>query len=302
MLIINKKQTYFFCPPLQYGLYGSVMLEVDTSGTLLVQEGVPWPHKKDPCSREMIHLLEKAESYVSWFQPMNGDVDDQFPTIRVGAKYCKLSLRLQKALFRHIRLARGFVNREKTPAGVTKLRIPTSLFTDKKKTATRFMVNPSHNIHVTTSALSRITAYVLFNHWLCIVQNMRSKRDTSNKTNIDTKASCGAVHLGKKRNQENLGETFVRYVTQIKSGVNEHEPSMQNNDPFSEYKRKDVMQTSNTGDIQEIQSAPYTKFHLEDDEMLMELMMHLNSDCPDMMRSKQELLDHVARIFDHITK
>jgi hypothetical protein len=118
------------------------MLEIDTNDTLLVQEGVPWPHEKDPCSREMIHLLEKAESYVSWFQPTNGGVDDQFPTIRVGAKYCKLSLRLQKALFRHIRLAKGFVNREKTPDGVTKLRIPTSLFTDKKKTATRFMVIP----------------------------------------------------------------------------------------------------------------------------------------------------------------
>lgn len=120
------------------------MLEVDTSDTLLVQEGVPWPHKKDPCSREMIHLLEKAESFVSWFQPTQGGVDDQFPTIRVGEKYCKLSLRLQKALFRHIRLARGFVNREKTPDGVVKLRIPTSLFTDKKKTATRFMVIPTH--------------------------------------------------------------------------------------------------------------------------------------------------------------
>jgi hypothetical protein len=116
------------------------MLEVDTSETTLVQEGIPWPHKKDPCSKEMIHLLEKAESFVSWFQPLHGGVDDQFPTIRVGEKYCRLSLRLQKALFRHIRLARGFVNREKTPAGVTKLRIPTSLFVDKKKTATRFMV------------------------------------------------------------------------------------------------------------------------------------------------------------------
>jgi hypothetical protein len=130
------------CPCTKNRFNYSVMLEIDTSYTHLVQEGVPWPHTKDPCSKDMIHLLEKAESYVSWFQPKNGGVDDQFPTIRVKEKYCKLSLRLQKALFRHIRLGRGFVNREKTPDGVVKLRIPTSLFTDKKKTATRFMVDP----------------------------------------------------------------------------------------------------------------------------------------------------------------
>jgi hypothetical protein len=142
------------------------MLEIDTSHTHLVQEGVPWPHTKDPCSKEMIHLLEKAESYVSWFQPVNGDVDDQFPTIRVRQKYCKLSLRLQKALFRHIRLGKGFVNREKTPDGIVKLRIPTSLFTDKKKTATRFMViTLPYCMFVTTlyPTTRLITMYVLFN-------------------------------------------------------------------------------------------------------------------------------------------
>jgi hypothetical protein len=88
----------------------------------------------------MIHLLERAEAFVSWFQPKNGNIDDQFPTIRVGNKYCKLSLRLQKALFRHVRLSRDFQNREKTPDGVVKLRIPTALLDDKKKTASRFMV------------------------------------------------------------------------------------------------------------------------------------------------------------------
>jgi hypothetical protein len=51
-----------------------------------------------------------------------------------------LSLRLQKALFRHIRLQTGFVNREKTPDGTLKLRIPQTLFLDKKKTAMRFTV------------------------------------------------------------------------------------------------------------------------------------------------------------------
>jgi hypothetical protein len=121
------------------------MIEMDTTDTTLVQEGIPWPHERDPCSREMIHLLERNESFVSWFQPNSGGVDAQFPTIRVGDRYCKLSLRLQKALFRHVRLQRDFVNREKTPDGVVKLRIPTALFVDKKKTASRFMVDPSTN-------------------------------------------------------------------------------------------------------------------------------------------------------------
>jgi hypothetical protein len=42
-----------------------------------------------------------------------GKVQDQVPAINVKGKYfCPLSLRMQKSIWRHIRLSKGFVNLE----------------------------------------------------------------------------------------------------------------------------------------------------------------------------------------------
>jgi len=116
------------------------MKVIEPSNMQLVQAGLSWPHAKQPTSRDMLPMLERQEMYVTWLQPKGGGVDEQLATIKVGDNYCALSLRLQKALFRHIRLQTGFVNREKTPDGTLKLRIPQTLFLDKKKTAMRFTV------------------------------------------------------------------------------------------------------------------------------------------------------------------
>jgi hypothetical protein len=147
---------------------------------------------------------------------------------------------------------------------------------------------------------------------------MRTKRDIGT-TKMFTNTQSVVKQAGKTKNPDNLGEEFVRYVTQIKTVENET-PYTQNNDPFRDYRFDNIMQEVPTKDIQGqdtekrcdetldsfIQQPDplfrYTKFHLEDDEMLMELMMHLSSDCPDMMRNKQQLLDHVSRLFDQITK
>jgi hypothetical protein len=144
---------------------------------------------------------------------------------------------------------------------------------------------------------------------------MRSKRETDGgKTceNVsDKRNSC------KSKTTENSGETFVRLVTGMNSGGDARTNATQQNDPFGVSKSgtNTTTKVSSTQDTDErynensnnsitppIPTTEYTKFHLEDDEMLMELMMHLHSDCPDMLTNKQSLLNNVSRLFDEITK
>ena len=116
------------------------MKEVDVTGNELVLSGKEWEHPKSPCCKDMIKHLVRRECYCSWFQPMGGNVWDQFPAIKIKDKYYTLSLRVQKAMFRHVRLTRDFNNIERLPDGELKLRIPMQLLQEKRRTATRFTV------------------------------------------------------------------------------------------------------------------------------------------------------------------
>ena len=118
------------------------MKEVDVSSCELVHAGREWDYPQQPCAKEMIPLLERRETYCSWFQPINGTVDDQFPAMKIKSKYYLLSVRVEKAIFRHVRLKRGFVNRECVADGRLKLRIPRPLLIEKRRTARRFTVSP----------------------------------------------------------------------------------------------------------------------------------------------------------------
>jgi hypothetical protein len=125
------------------------MREIDVLSNRLICAGedlsAHWPLK----TREVVKTLEKKEIYCSWFQENNGGVDSQFPALRVDNKYFSMPLRIQKSIFRHMRLHATFVNRERTATGVEKLRIPTTLLREKLRTARRFMVNPSDKQYYT---------------------------------------------------------------------------------------------------------------------------------------------------------
>lgn len=41
---------------------------VDMSLVTLVHSGESWPHEQPPCSRQMIHMLERNEEVVTWVQ------------------------------------------------------------------------------------------------------------------------------------------------------------------------------------------------------------------------------------------
>lgn len=117
------------------------MKEISMDGMRLIHSGDDWDHARPPCSKDMTGFLEHNEKIVSWVQPLSGGVDDQIPVVRYNGAYYRLSLRMMKSVWRHIRLKKGFVNREAAPYGGVKLRIPQLLFLEKKRTQARFNVS-----------------------------------------------------------------------------------------------------------------------------------------------------------------
>ena len=112
-------------------------------GMRLIHSGEDWTQERPPCSKDMTGLLEHNEKIVTWIQPISGGVDDQIPVVRFNQAYFRLSLRMMKSVWRHVRLKKGFVNREAAPYGGYKLRIPRLLFMEKKRTQARFNVSDS---------------------------------------------------------------------------------------------------------------------------------------------------------------
>jgi len=41
---------------------------VDMSLVTLIHSGESWPHEQPPCSRQMIHMLERNEEVITWVQ------------------------------------------------------------------------------------------------------------------------------------------------------------------------------------------------------------------------------------------
>ena len=85
---------------------------LDVSGMDIVYRGKPWHHYEDPSAKSVGHLLERNESIVTWLQPRGGSVQDQIPAIHVNGVYKCPSLRMQKRIWKHVRLKKGFVNLE----------------------------------------------------------------------------------------------------------------------------------------------------------------------------------------------
>ena len=121
----------------------SRMKAIDMTCMEVVYAGMAWMHDIPPCSKQAIELLERNTKIVTWVMRSGGDVKEQIPCILYKSKYYSLSLRMQKAIYRHIRLKKGFQNEENMD-GMAKLRIPDVLLKEKMRTQSRFDVsNPS---------------------------------------------------------------------------------------------------------------------------------------------------------------
>ena len=117
------------------------MKRLNMKDVCVVYAGDDWRHALPPCSREMMVHLERNEKLVSWLQPVKGSVHDQLPAIRVRDEFFTISLRMMKAIWRHVRLRKGFDNVERAPYGGLKLKIPVTLLAEKLRTQSRFNVS-----------------------------------------------------------------------------------------------------------------------------------------------------------------
>ena len=118
-----------------------------TAGLSLIQCG-----KEIPCNvnidilekseyLKLIGFLEKNESYIYWFQPSTSkSIDDQTPALKIHDNFYFLSMRMMKAVWRHVRLKKNFKNIERAQSGGFKLKIPWALWIEKKRTQIRFHV------------------------------------------------------------------------------------------------------------------------------------------------------------------
>jgi len=108
----------------------------------VILKGERWSHLIPPCSKGAVSLLANNESIVTWISPKDNTNDclKHIPVILYKGKYWTLSLRMSKCIYRHVRLRKGFENRQ-TVHGVVTLRIPQLLLNEKKRTQARFEVN-----------------------------------------------------------------------------------------------------------------------------------------------------------------
>ena len=113
------------------------MKQVDPSKYNIVKAGRE--HRTDgPFNiKAIMNIMERNEAYIYWLQPKNGSVQMQFPCIQINGVFYQLNLRLEKIIFRHVRLTRDFVNIELLEDGTPKLRIPSRLHREKLRTALR---------------------------------------------------------------------------------------------------------------------------------------------------------------------
>ena len=95
----------------------------------------------------LIKMMQKNEKYVYWLQPKNTDFSCQIPALHVNGNYIQPSVKLEKAIFRHIRLTRNFQNFELLEDGRKKLRIPIRLLQEKQRTSNKFSVRLFRTLH-----------------------------------------------------------------------------------------------------------------------------------------------------------
>ena len=95
----------------------------------------------------LIKMMQKNENYVYWLQPANADFSCQIPALHVNGNYIHPSVKLEKAIFRHIRLTRNFQNFELLEDGRKKLRIPILLLQEKQRTSNKFSVRLIRTLH-----------------------------------------------------------------------------------------------------------------------------------------------------------
>ena len=106
-----------------------------------IKAGTEFKCKSIPDVMMLSKMLERKEEYIFWVQPIGGDIMQQIAVLKINGVYYKINQRLEKAIFRHVRLTKNFCNVERLENGISKLRIPNRLLLQKLKTSQRFLVS-----------------------------------------------------------------------------------------------------------------------------------------------------------------
>lgn len=125
----------------------TTMKVIDITQFKVVKAGMPC-YTSPPFRLETImQIMERNEKYIFWIQPPSADIQQQIACVQINDIYYQLNLKLEKAIFRHIRLCRNFINEEKLADGTPKLRIPIRLLKEKMRTSIRSKVR----FHITST-------------------------------------------------------------------------------------------------------------------------------------------------------
>ena len=98
------------------------------------------------CAVSNKNHVEKRKVRV--LHPTNADFSCQIPALHVNGTFVQPSVKLEKAIFRHIRLTRNFQNFELLEDGRKKLRIPIRLLQEKQRTSNKFSVRFPRTPHI----------------------------------------------------------------------------------------------------------------------------------------------------------
>ena len=116
------------------------MKAVDASQFTVVKAGRDYAAQEPLCQETLQRHVERREEYGYSLQPVGGGVEEQVSCLKVNGTLYQTNLKLEKCVFRHVRLTRRFCNEEVLADGTRKLRIPVRLLQQKLKTSLRFMV------------------------------------------------------------------------------------------------------------------------------------------------------------------
>ena len=117
-----------------------MMRQVDVAAYRVVRAGIDCALQTPLQTSALAAILERHEEYIFWLEPISGSVRDQIAAVSVNGILYHPNLRIEKAVFRRVRLSRAFDNIETLPDGTRKLRIPTRLLNEKRRTSTRHLV------------------------------------------------------------------------------------------------------------------------------------------------------------------
>lgn len=141
------------------------MRSIDISTYEIVKAGVSATLDKMSV-HTLIDLMQKNDQYVYWLQRKNTTFETQIPAVCVNEHFYHPSFKLEKAIFRHIRLTRNFQNYELLEDGTKKLRIPLRLWLEKQRTSNKFLVRrrvfaPCSCAPVLCAQYHKLTCFVL---------------------------------------------------------------------------------------------------------------------------------------------